>query len=149
MKNKFISAKKYQEILKLLPIPCVDIIVVSDNKFLMGKRSEEPAEGTWFFPGGRIMKGETFEKTAIRKAREEIGLGIKKGSLKLLGVGETVFPEAKIPRHTVNVVFLIKIAGQNKLKLIKEHHSELVWFTKISPMWHPYVKHFLKEAGFK
>jgi ADP-ribose pyrophosphatase YjhB (NUDIX family) len=31
----------------------------------------------WWFPGGRIRKGETFEETLLCEVKEEIGLDVE------------------------------------------------------------------------
>jgi colanic acid biosynthesis protein WcaH len=151
MDNKVISDKEYKRIIKQLPIPCVDLVIVHKNEFLLGKRVNQPARGQWFFPGGRIYKGETILRAAIRKAKEEIGIKLTESDLSLLGVGETIFNGGNIDdaRHSVNVVFLAKIKNILKFNFDKRQHSEIKWFSKIDTSWHPYVKEFLRKAGFK
>ena len=60
----------------------VGIMVLQDNKILLGLRSTDPAkadselngEGTWTCPGGKIRFGESFEEAATRELTEETGL---------------------------------------------------------------------------
>jgi len=150
MKKGFIEKELYDKICAVVPIVCVDIVVVSEKKFLLGKRKNNPAKGQWFFPGGRMYKNETVERAAIRKAREEIGLSLKKKDLEILGFGETIFKEGRgvdKNRHTVNIVF--KVATRSKrFHFDKTQHAQLRWFDSVHPKWNPYVKFFLKKAGF-
>lgn len=144
-----ISAAFYRKIQKVLPIACVDIVVKNSKKeFLLLKRKSRPAKGDWWFPGGRIQKGETLERAALRKIKEETGLRV--AFKKILGADETIFKKGIFGRsvHTVNIVFLAEMARQSKL-VIDQQSIDYKWFNKIHSAWHPYVKKFLKEAGFK
>jgi 8-oxo-dGTP diphosphatase len=59
----------------------VAIIINSDNKVLLLKRSDDPKiwqPSKWALVGGGIEKGETPEKAVQREIKEEIGLDIDK-----------------------------------------------------------------------
>ena len=85
-----IEEKLYKKIQEVLPICCVDVVILNKNKeFLLLKRKNEPAKDQWWVPGGRIKKGEKTEKAVLRKVKEETGLNIK--IKKMLGVKETIF----------------------------------------------------------
>lgn len=71
----WIPEKKYQSIIKLIPIPCVDLLVVNEEKkILLIKRKNEPAKDQWWFPGGRVNFSESRHNAAIRKLKEECGI---------------------------------------------------------------------------
>lgn len=55
----------------------VIVIVVKENKILMGKRLKEIGFGKWQFPGGHLEKFETFQEAAKREVYEETGMIIK------------------------------------------------------------------------
>src|SRR5690349_6817015 len=62
----------YTEILRVMPIPCVDLIVENAaGRLLLAKRANEPARGQWWFPGGRVHYLESRLQAASRKLREE------------------------------------------------------------------------------
>ncbi len=145
--NKLIGDKEYKNIVKLVPIVCVDLILTDGNKFLLGKRVNQPAKGQWFFPGGRIYKGEKIVDAAIRKAKEEMGIKILAKDLSIIGVGETIFDGKGIDkaRHSINVVCLVKISDKTKFNFDRTQHSEIKWFSEINPDWHEYVKEFLRK----
>lgn len=74
----------YREILKVMPIACVDLVVVDKlGRVLLLKRTNEPAKNEWWFPGGRVYYLETRLDAATRKLREECGLE----SVELVEVG--------------------------------------------------------------
>jgi colanic acid biosynthesis protein WcaH len=70
-KNGFIPLVLYNEILKLMPIASVEPVIVVDDALLLLKRENPPAKGQWWFPGGRIHKGESLEHTLCMEIKEE------------------------------------------------------------------------------
>jgi len=148
-KRGVISERLYKKILEVIPIPCVDVVLVCRGKFLLGKRNNKPARGTWWFVGGRIFKGERLEEAACRKIKEETGLTNIKIK-KLLTARETIFRNsAQGPSsHTVNCVFLVEVST-NLLDRDNEQNSKLEWFSRVNSRWPKYVKDMLGLAGFK
>lgn len=71
------------------PIPATCIVVIdSDNRILLVRRSAEPKIGEWCLPGGFLEIGETPENGALRELAEETGLS---GEIEsLLGVRTTL-----------------------------------------------------------
>jgi colanic acid biosynthesis protein WcaH len=98
----------YKKIVDVLPILCVDAVIVDKSKFLLIKRKQKPRKGKWWVPGGRVLKGETAEVALKRKVREEIGINVK--VLMPLGYYEEHFKEnefgLKSGIHTLSIVFL-------------------------------------------
>ena len=62
---------------KQYPKVGIGVIVVKDDKILIGKRRNAHGEGTWAFPGGHLHFDETWEECAKREVMEETGLKIK------------------------------------------------------------------------
>ncbi|MCK5629014.1 MAG: NUDIX domain-containing protein [Nanoarchaeota archaeon] len=62
------------------------VLILKDNKVLLGKRHEDPEKassllngaGTWTMPGGKLDFGETFEQGAKRETMEETGIKLNK-----------------------------------------------------------------------
>lgn len=146
---KFIPKKLYTEILKVIPIACVDAVVVHDGAFLLGKRANRPNKGKWMMPGGRILKGESLEKALKRKLNEE--LGIRNFSIeRQVWAGYTIHKtSAQGPgSHTVNIVYLAKVPNK-KISYGDGQNTNFEWFTRVNKNWIPYVKESLYKAGFK
>jgi len=71
----YIEEELYDKIKSVMPIPCVDLVVINNQEeVLMLKRENEPAKGLWWFPGGRVHHNETRADAALRKLKEECGL---------------------------------------------------------------------------
>lgn len=115
-----IPKEQYTQIIEVLPILCVDIIIQNlQGEFLLIKRANEPLKDQWWVIGGRVLKGETLEKAAIRKVEEEVGLKIT--DVKLVGYYEDADETNPFGLHTllhsVSVVFLAVIDNHQNIKL--------------------------------
>lgn len=142
-----IEEELYQEIRARLPIACVDLIVVHENKYLLLKRLHSPAKGQWWFPGGRIFKGETIAEACRRKGQEELGLDLDAGDV--VSVEESIFRDEDPMIHTINIVVRIFLKGSlQKIKLDNDAHAEHRWFDTIVPGLHPCVSDPLFKFGF-
>ena len=66
----------YNQILKCMPISCVDLLAVDKTgNILLINRKNKPVKGQWWFPGRRMSYKETRREAAIRKLTEECNLG--------------------------------------------------------------------------
>ena len=92
-----IPSSLYELILDVLPIAAVEAIISKDNSLLFLRRQNSPAKGQWWFPGGRIRKGETLEEALYREVKEETGLEVIKS--KLVNVYSRIFDE----RHDIAI----------------------------------------------
>ena len=89
----FRSVVQYKQILEVLPILCVDVVIRNRRgEYLLVKREGEPLKGQWWVIGGRVLKGETLEQAAIRKAKSEVSVTLQE--LHPIGYCEEVFPDA-------------------------------------------------------
>ena len=78
----------------------VGILILKDNKVLLGKRHEDKekassllhGQGTWTMPGGKLDFQESFEQGAIRETLEESGIKITK--LKVICINNDKVPDA-------------------------------------------------------
>jgi len=146
---RHIEEKLYKKILRAIPIPCVDAVVVRRGKFLLGKRANRPAKGEWWFVGGRVLKGETLLRAVARHVRIETGIANIKIK-RILTARETIFrnSEQGPSSHTVNIVYLAEAPSLRVFRANKES-SAFGWFSEIDKKWRPYVKDALRLAGFK
>lgn len=146
---KRIEAKLYRKILEVMPIPCVDIVIVNGKKFLLVKRKNNPAKGKWFIPGGRVFKGETLHQAIRRKIKEETGLkNFRIG--KLLAVKDFFSTKSAFgpSTHTIDSIFIVHASSEQKLKADSQS-SDMMWFSRVDKKWIKYTKEVLKSAGIK
>ncbi len=143
----------YKKIHHYLPLVCTDVVVVGRAKrkkyFLLVKRKNEPEKGEWWFPGGRIFKNEHLADAVRRKVQEETCLPVKK--LKEIGVYEYFSPVGYFKganSHMLAIDFLAEVDIRHKVILDWQSLNSR-WFSKINPKWHPYIKEFLRKAGFR
>lgn len=105
-----IPKDEYQEIVKVMPIVCVDIVAINESRQIgLVQRHQDPAKGELWLPGGRIRHMETIEGAAQRLAMEDIPGDYD--FRQILGVEETFFPRSAFGEHdyhTVNVIVLMK-----------------------------------------
>jgi colanic acid biosynthesis protein WcaH len=144
-----IPQELYNQILRHVPIACVDIAIVANGSVLLVKRKDPPAQGTWWVPGGRVLKGERMRATALRKAREEVGLACHVGPI--IHTAETIFPDGPhgIPVHSINSCFLLHpVENINQRSVfLDQHQADFRWVNSIPGDLHPYVVSCLQGAG--
>jgi len=122
------------EVIKNTPLVSIDLIVKdSGGRVLVGWRTNEPAMGFWFVPGGRILKDERLAEAFERVAKDELGAEVKIENARFLGVFEHLYDEnfAKIDgfgTHYVVLGYEIRLDSP-KLKLPNDQHSRYRWLT--------------------
>ena len=124
-----IPSKIYNQIVRFLPIASVEAVISKDGSLLFLKRNNCPVKGEWWFPGGRIRRGETFEEALHREVKEETGLDIV--ASKFLNVYSRIFEE----RHDITIVYLCNCKGDNVI--LNSEHSEYRYFKHPPPSIHP------------
>jgi colanic acid biosynthesis protein WcaH len=59
---------------KNMPLIAIDLLVENEKgEYLLGWRSNPPAQSCWFVPGGRIRKNESLASAFIRITQTELG----------------------------------------------------------------------------
>jgi 8-oxo-dGTP diphosphatase len=67
--------------LPVTPVVGVGAVIVRDGRAIIIKRANEPYQGQWSIPGGRVELGESLADAVRREMREETGLEVKVGPI--------------------------------------------------------------------
>jgi len=141
-----IDKVEYERFISVFPRVCVDIFVEdSHGHVLLLKRTNEPALGQWWFPGGRVYIGETRLEAARRKLREECGIeGVE---LKELGSFDLFFDLGHVQHHDVTIIFKLELP--QAIAIVTDHQSsDYGWFSREDCRelgLHAYVKRNIHE----
>ena len=110
----------------------IGVILLKNNKVLLGKRHEDPekadsllhGEGTWTLPGGKLDFKEDIPDCAHREVYEETGIKINKNKIKIVSITNDVVRDA----HFVTIVFLAEeFEGEPKV-MEPDEIIEWKWF---------------------
>jgi len=115
----------WRNVLRWMPIPCVDVIVQKGGRVLIGFREIVPYKDVWALPGGRILKNER-PQDAVKRNLKEIGISAE--IEKLVGVFSVRFPAHPQRRHDLSLCYRARWKGG-----APKVTSELVKFRWISP----------------
>mmetsp|Transcript_9897 Transcript_9897/g.20604 ORF Transcript_9897/g.20604 Transcript_9897/m.20604 type:complete len:231 (-) Transcript_9897:76-768(-) len=137
--RKFLPEDLYGRLVKDCIVFCVDIVLVrtttqGKKECLLVKRSSEPVKGVWWWPGGRMLKGETFFDAAQRKAVQETGLS-NTTCVQVLGIWNTFFPTSNwdTPEskgtQTVNAIVLVELQGVGEEIALDETSEDSRWIS--------------------
>lgn len=133
------------------------MILLKDNKILLGKRNEDPAkadsllhgEGTWTLPGGKLDFKEDIQDCAYREVFEETRIRIKKDKLKIISITNDIVEDA----HFVTLGFLCEdFEGEPKI-MEPDEITEWKWFNLNnlpSPLFFPSekaIKNFINKEN--
>ncbi|MHC4062059.1 MAG: GDP-mannose mannosyl hydrolase, partial [Planctomycetota bacterium] len=140
---------EYAEVVKKTALVSIDLVVKNERgEILVGLRNNAPAKGSWFVPGGRILKDERIAEAFERIAYDELGIRPAFKDARFLGVFEHLYPnnfteKEEFSTHYVVLAYEIKIA-ETALNPPRNQHSEHKWLTKQSldkeADIHPYTR---------
>ena len=128
-----LGRQEFLEVVERTPLVSMDLIVRrGDGRVLLGKRTNEPAKGYWFVPGGRILKNERLGDAFRRICETELGKPFAISDAKFLGVFEHLYPTnfAEKPgtgTHYVVLAYELRAKGLPD-KLPADQHGEFDWF---------------------
>jgi colanic acid biosynthesis protein WcaH len=131
------------------PVPSVDLVVRHDGGVVLGRRTNEPARGEWFVPGGRVRKGERLAEAVDRVARAE--LGVEVAVRERLGAHDHLYDTSDVEgvegKHYVANGFLVDPRGDPLAGAPDDQHDELRLFRERPEDCHEYVATYLDAAG--
>jgi len=89
----------------------VNLIIIKDDRVLLGKRSEKIIEGgKWGLPGGFVDRGETLKEAVEREAFEETGYRVT--NITFFAVIDDPNRAHDADRQNIAFVFLCEAGGK-------------------------------------
>jgi colanic acid biosynthesis protein WcaH len=119
-------------IVRHAPLTSIDL-VLRDNTgaVLLGWRTNQPAKGTWFVPGGRVQKGEHLDAAYVRIAQRETGLTLRREAAHFLGAYEHFYAEnfaeiSGLDTHYVVLAYQVDFESAPNV-IADDQHDDLRW----------------------
>ena len=140
----------FKTLIENTPLVSIDLCLICNGQILLGKRSNEPLKGTWFTPGGRIHKNETWQDALLRIAKVELGLsGIAVDDFALMGVWDHFYNNSALDQNTsthyVNLPHYAEFKSEPQIAL-DDQHDEFKWFdlsvVADDEKSHPYMRNY-------
>ena len=152
-----LPAREFAAAVAALPLVSVDWVVTNpEGQLLLGRRTNAPARGWWFTPGGRIRKNEPLARALQRVGQDELGLEADfcaqvLGNARLMGAWDHFYPNSafdpEVSTHYVNLPHWLPLSWAEVAQLvlpIGEQHSAWQWMplkeVAENPIVHPYVQ---------
>lgn len=127
-----LSPEDFLAVVAHAPLVSIDLIVRSSlGRILLGRRTNPPAQGWWFVPGGRILKDESLDDAFHRICKSELGIEATRDHSKLLGVFEHRYAEnfRSVPGISTHYIVLAAELTLADLPpaLPRDQHAEYRW----------------------
>lgn len=129
----FLSAEDFSTVVRSTPLISIDLIVENQaGEFLLGQRTQRPAQNFWFVPGGRVQKDETLERAFARLTEAELGKAFTLQNGEFYGVWQHFYDDnfsgTDFSTHYVVLGFRLRVDA-DALQLPDAQHSEYQWLT--------------------
>jgi len=157
MDDGWIPDEDWRTIVATVPIVSVDLVIRRDGGVLLGRRTNDPAKGHWFVPGGRVRKGETRREAVHRVASEELGIDVE--IVESLGAFEHQYETADVDgvdsKHYLANGYVVDVAGgvgtddvdaDEQLTADDQHDAFRVFRSPPEPC-HEYVRDYVEAAA--
>jgi colanic acid biosynthesis protein WcaH len=134
MRPRFLNKHEFAQVARNTPLVSIDLIIRNpDQCVLVGLRTNEPAKGKWFVPGGVVRKYERLADAFARIVKAEIGLEASIGDAKFVGVFEhlydsNVFEKEGFGTHYVVLAHQLDLDHQPPL-VSDRQHGGFRWMT--------------------
>lgn len=147
--------KIFKAAVAAVPLVSLDLVIVrGGSEILLGLRTNRPAQGYWFVPGGRIHKNERMQPALARIAQQELGLGAalvaRDITSQALGAFEHFYSDCfagdvGISTHYVVLGHRLDVPADFALPVADTQHSALRWWPIAQALAAPDVHQFSKD----
>src|SRR5215469_16678085 len=149
MRPRFRNRDEFAQVVRNTALVAIDLIICNpDLCVLVGLRTNEPARGKWFVPGGVVRKYERLAVAFARIVKAEIGLEASIDDAKFVSLYEhlydsNVFGEEEFGTHYVVLAHELDPDYQPGI-VSDRQHSDFRWMTPAqlisSPDVHQYTQ---------
>src|SRR5215472_14389317 len=135
MRPRFLDKDEFAQVVRNTPLISIDLIIHDPDQYvLVGLRTNEPAKGKWFVPGGVVRKYERLADAFARIVEAEIGLEASIGDAKFIGVYEhlydtNVFGQEGFGTHYIVLAHTLDL-GRRPPIVSDWQHSSFRWMTQ-------------------
>ncbi|MDX1528706.1 MAG: GDP-mannose mannosyl hydrolase [Gammaproteobacteria bacterium] len=133
MTPRTVNDEKFLSLVATAPLVSIDLIIRSEHRrVLLGKRTNRPAKGFWFVPGGSIRKNERIAGALERISETELGQRLKFKEARFLGVFEHLYEDNflgadDVDTHYVVLAYECRLDSSVPIRLDGQH-SEARWW---------------------
>lgn len=127
----FLSERDFATVVNATPLISIDLIVENAaGDVLLGQRTNRPAQGYWFVPGGRVQKNETLADAFLRLTEAELGEAIPVEQGQFHGVWQHFYPDSfageEITTHYVVLGYRLQLKDDARA-LPQAQHARYRW----------------------
>lgn len=155
--HDFLADRHFAQIIRHAPLVSIDLVIRDPQGCaLVGLRTNEPAKGALFVPGGIIRKNETIETAFSRILNAETGCTASLGGAQFLGAFQHFYETNRYGdpgygTHYVVLGYTIDLPERPEL-ILDSQHKEFRWMTPAeilsSSEVHPNTKaYFLHQSA--
>jgi len=145
-----LDSDNFINIVNHAPLVSIDLIVRNDQyKILLGRRRNQPAQGYWFVPGGRIYKNETLDSVFSRICHDELNYKCSRSQARFIGNYEHFYPDnfagtANIDTHYVVLAYEL-LFNAVLSSLPDKQHAQYQWFDEEDVVNNPDIHQYTQN----
>lgn len=127
-----LTPEQFRTLVQTAPLVSLDLVILDGAGHVMvGMRTNQPARGTWFVPGGIIFKNERLDDAFRRILKAETGLELPRSQARHIGLFEHFyatnrFGEPGYGTHYVVNAYRIELQERPAVAL-DDQHTHVRW----------------------
>jgi len=130
----FLDDNTFKTVIASTPLVSIDLVVKNSlGQYLLGYRTNRPAQGFWFVLGGRIQKDEAMDAAFLRLTKNELGQAIARKNATFIGPFEHFYQDCVFGNdgttHYVVLGYSLTI-DIDLNSLPNEQHNQYAWFSQ-------------------
>ena len=124
---------EYFRVIEKSQLVSIDLLVCKNNKYLVGKRTNEPAKGFYFVPGCRLPKMMSWQSGVQQCAKYELGITVRHAEFFV--VSDHMYPNnftgTLVPTHYVVIAVKCTLDDDEEVdyKVVRKQHDDYQWLS--------------------